>query len=188
MLVSETGFVASLAWFLGIRSRRADDLVRDGLADRKLIADHSEPGLTPPQLQADAKSMRVSIPNLPPREMAELHARRLFEAMLDVEQFEPGDCIDSGEMYLRYDMMCEALGWRIRPWNPVAAALTKLLGGKTYREVDNSKRKHNRRPRVYIVPPLDSRVRRAVKKRGAPKSKRLRTDAAPAAHRLPRAA
>ena len=184
MLLPETGFVASLAWFLGIRSGRADGLIRKGLADRALV----DPEPTPARLQADPTSKRVSIPNLPPREMAELHARRLFEAMLDVEQFEPGDCIDSGEMYLRYDMMCEALGWRVRPWNPVAAAITKMLGGKTYREVDYSTRKHNRRPRVYIVPPIDSPLRRPKKKPRTSKPKRLRTDAAPAVNRLQRAA
>jgi hypothetical protein len=185
MLVSETGLAASLAWFFGFRSRRADEVIRDGKADRNLTADLTEPSLTPTRLQVDAKSKHVSIPNLPPREMAELHGRRLFEEMLDVEQFEPGDCIDSGEMYSRYEMLCADLGWRIRPWNPVAAALTKLLGGKTYREV-NSTRKHNRRPRVYIVPPLDSPLRRpkAAKKPRASKPKRLGSGAAPAANRL----
>jgi hypothetical protein len=186
MLIPETGFVATVAWLFGFRSRRADELMRNGMQDRGLIPDRPEPAPTPKRLQAGIPS----IPRLPPREMAQLHAQHLFELMLDTEQFEPGDAIDSGEMCLTYTVMCEDFGWQERPWNPVAAALTKLLGGKTYREVDNSTRKHNRRPRVYIVPPLDSPLRRpkAAKKRGAPKPNRLRTDAAPVAHRLPRAA
>jgi hypothetical protein len=186
MLVPETGFVASLAWFLGFRSRRADDLMRQGKASRGLIAHPIDAAPTPKRVPSEVRS----IPNLPPREMAQLHARRLFEAMLDVEQYEPGEAIDSGEMYLDYTVMCEELGWRIRPWNPVAAALTKMLGGKTYREIDNSKRKHNRRPRVYIVPPLDSALRRPkpAKKPRASKPKRLPADATPAANRLRRAA
>jgi hypothetical protein len=182
MLIPETGFVAAFASLFGFRSRRADELMRNGMQDRGLIPDRPEPAPTPKRLQAGIPS----IPRLPPREMAQLHAQHLFQAMLDTEQFEAGDAIDSGEMYLRYTMMCEEFGWAERPWNPVAAALTKMLGGKTYREVDNSMRKHNRRPRVYIVPPLDSPLRRpkTTKKRGAPKLKRLRTDANP----LPRAA
>lgn len=57
------------------------------------------------------------------------------------------------EMRLHHDAMCAALGWRKRPWNPVAKHLREITsrGRKTYdcRDVDGVPK----RVRVYSIAP-----------------------------------
>lgn len=195
--MGETRVVAFFAGMLGFGSRRADaspletpggikpESVSAPTQQRLSVDDTS----TVRRLTADTRKGKKN-QELQPLALAELHGTRLFELLLDVEHFQPGTTIDSGEMVLIYEALCEDLGWNPRPWNPVAAVLNRLMQDKAYGFVAGP-RKHGRRPRLYVVPPLDSPVRRPKKQRktvSASAQRRRNVDGSPTVHRLRRAA
>ncbi|KAB2918494.1 MAG: hypothetical protein F9K29_07970 [Hyphomicrobiaceae bacterium] len=155
-----TSTVALLMGFFGFRSRRVADKVRAGAQSRHLLP---SPDMAPtPVRPAAGDRPACRLPDLPPREMARLHAEHLLAWLLDAAEFEPGTVMDAGEMTLTYLLLCERNGWKARPWNSVAVTMNRALGGKRYmRRAD--RQGIETQVRVYIVPPLNHRLRKPRK-------------------------
>jgi hypothetical protein len=146
--------------FFGVRLGRAGQAPPRASAASDQADIDSDPTPNRRRIPVEPTPRRRQASDLPPREKARQHARSLLDHLLETEAFEPGLAIEAGEMYWEYRHLCDRLGWDVRPWNPVATELNKLLGGKTYhRRLDDDG--EERPTRVYVIPPLDHPLRLA---------------------------